>query len=242
MVLLESVAGLRQRHGLLFKQCEWIFTICFTLEYGLRIVSVRDPRKYIFSFYGLIDLVAIIPTYLSLYFADIHSLFVLRALRLLRVFRIFKLARYVKEAEALLTALRKSRPKITVFIGAVFSIVLIMGTFMYLIEGEATGFSSIPRSMYWSVVTLTTVGYGDITPKTVPGQMLSSIIMILGYAIIAVPTGILSVEYASALRQDQKTVYCPVCGKSDLEATAHFCSCCGNSLADTPKEERRRQC
>lgn len=229
-VILESVVSIRVSYGSVLKQWEWFFTVLFTIEYILRLISVRNPVRYVFSFYGLIDLISTLPTYLALTFTSIHSLLVVRVLRLLRIFRILKLARFVKESDYILTALRKSRPKITVFLGAVFTTVLIMGTLMYLIEGEAHGFTSIPRSMYWAIVTLTTVGYGDITPKTIIGQILSSTIMILGYAMIAVPTGIVSVEYANALEREVKTTTCNVCGCADIHIDSNYCRHCGSRL------------
>jgi voltage-gated potassium channel len=193
-VVLESVPAYRARFGEEFRVTEWIFTILFTVEYLLRIFAVRKPLGFIFSFYGLIDLMAILPSYLSFYFTGLHSLLVIRAFRLLRVFIVLKLGRYLGEANVLAQALKASRPKITVFLLAVLSIVLIVGTCMYLIEGEKSGFTSIPMAVYWAIVTMTTVGYGDLIPQTDIGRFLASIIMIMGYGIIAVPTGIVSME------------------------------------------------
>ncbi len=237
-VVLESVASIRLHHASFFRGLEWIFTLVFTLEYLLRIISVRNPWKYVLSFYGIIDLIAIVPTYLAFFFLNIHSLLILRALRLLRIFRVFKLTRFIKESDHIMMALSKSRPKITVFVGAVLTIVLIMGTFMYLIEGEASGFTSIPQSMYWAIVTLTTVGYGDLTPHTIAGQILSSLIMIMGYAMIAVPTGIVSVEYANALERKVHHVICAVCGKTELHPDSRYCRSCGSRvLPGTPHKQ-----
>jgi len=194
VVLLESVGEIRDKHRLLLAVLEWDFTILFTVEYVLRIISARNAKKYVLSFFGIVDLFSVLPTYVSIFIGGSFPFLVIRGLRLLRVFRVFKFARYLTEVKVLTDALKASKARIVVFIGVVLTIVLLVGSAMYLIEGEANGFTSIPRSIYWAIVTLTTVGYGDITPSTVLGQMLSSMIMILGYGIIAVPTGIISVE------------------------------------------------
>ncbi|MBC87117.1 MAG: ion transporter [Bdellovibrionaceae bacterium] len=229
-VMLESVSSLQIKYGDLFWAAEWIFTILFTIEYGLRVYSTVKPRGYIFSFYGMVDLLAILPTYLSLVFTGTHSLIVIRALRLLRVFRVLKLGRYFNEAQMLIGALRTSSPKITVFLAAVLSLCVIMGTFMYLIEGAENGFTSIPRSIYWTIVTMTTVGYGDIAPQTVGGQFLASAVMLLGYGILAVPTGIVSAEIASFKRQDINTHSCPHCCAEGHKRNAIYCMACGSEL------------
>jgi voltage-gated potassium channel len=228
-VMLESVAGIRLRHGEGLRTTEWVFTLLFTLEYGLRLASVDRPWRYALSFYGVVDLLSILPTYLSLVVPGAQSLLVLRALRLLRVFRVMKLVRYVGEAQTLARALHAARPKITVFLFTVLTLVLIVGTLMYLIEGEPSGFTSIPVSIYWAVVTMTTVGYGDITPQTVPGQMLAALIMIVGYGIIAVPTGIVSVELARASRPVSRKV-CSGCLAQDHDPDALYCKHCGLPL------------
>lgn len=229
-VLLESVSGIRARFGRALYLTEWIFTILFSIEYLLRVYSVKKASRYIFSFFGLIDLLATIPTYLSLIFTGVQSLLVIRIFRLLRVFRIFKLTRYLGEASVLLIALRASRPKITVFLGTVLAIVMTVGSIMYLIEGSENGFTSIPRSIYWAIVTLTTVGYGDIAPKTVAGQSLASFLMILGYGIIAVPTGIVTVEMAQAARLPMMSSNCSNCGTVQHLMDAKFCRTCGLEL------------
>lgn len=229
-VMLESVGSIRQAYGRELRWIEWFFTVLFTIEYGLRLASIRQPVRYARSFFGIVDLLAIVPTYLSLLVAGTHSLLVVRTLRLLRVFRVFKLVRYVGEAETLLKALRASRVKILVFLWAVLSIVVVIGTLMYLIEGEAHGFTSIPISIYWAVVTMTTVGYGDIAPQTVFGQVLASTLMIVGYAIIAIPTGIVSVEMANASREGVSTQACPACSKEGHDVGASFCKYCGERL------------
>jgi voltage-gated potassium channel len=228
-VALESVASIRQHYGWQLRAVEWLFTGLFTVEYLLRLYSVRKPWAYARSFFGVVDLLAFVPTYLSLVFTGTQSLLVIRALRLLRVFRILKLAHYVQEAGVLSQAMHASRIKITVFLGVVATIACIMGTLMYLVEGEANGFTSIPVSIYWAIVTMTTVGYGDIAPKTVAGQVLATLLMLLGYAIIAVPTGIVSVELAHAQRP-LDTRACPGCGAGKHDADATFCKHCGAQL------------
>lgn len=230
VVVIESVEGLRLQFGILLRTCEWVFTILFTIEYFLRIFSTRKPLKYIFSFFGLVDLMSIIPTYLSLYLTGAQSLVVIRAIRLLRVFRLFKLGRYLGEANSLLTALKASRPKITVFLVSVLTLVLIAGSMMYLIEGEEHGFTSIPKGMYWAIVTMTTVGYGDISPGTPLGQFLASILMVCGYAIIAVPTGIVSVELANVSKLPVTSKTCTNCTAEGHAIDAVYCQYCGHGL------------
>jgi voltage-gated potassium channel len=230
-VLLESVPPLRERYGEALRAIEWFFTALFTVEYVLRLVSVLKPLRYARSFFGLVDLLALLPTYLSLLLPGAQSLLVVRVLRLLRVFRVLKLASFLGQAEILLTALRNSREKITVFLCGVLSTVVIMGAVMYLVEGEQNGFDSIPRGMYWAVVTMTTVGFGDITPKTVIGQFFASLLMIAGYGILAVPTGIVSVELAAAARKAHvDTQACPGCGTYGHDADAKHCKYCGTAL------------
>lgn len=231
VVILDSIISWHLRMGGLFYFLEWMFTIIFTLEYLLRIYITRKPYRYIFSFYGIIDFLSIIPTYLSLIFAGTQFLIVIRILRILRVFRIMKLARYVAGATVLGDALKNSRHKIVVFLEAVLVLVLIMGSLMYLIEGPENGFTSIPKGIYWAIVTLTTVGYGDITPQTALGQTLSSIVMILGYAIIAVPTGIISAEIASSRKKQIDERVCSSCHKKQHDENAVFCNQCGEKLS-----------
>ncbi|HEX8825759.1 MAG TPA: ion transporter [Archangium sp.] len=230
-VILESVRSIRVEHGQTIRWVEWCFTGLFTVEYGLRLFSVRRPLLYARSFFGLVDLLAILPSYLSLVMPGAHSLLVVRVLRMLRVFRVLKLASFLGEAEVLLTALRASRQKITVFLGAVLSTVVVMGAVMYFVEGEQHGFDSIPRGMYWAIVTMTTVGFGDITPKTVPGQFIASVLMVMGYGVLAVPTGIVSVELAAATRHGPVTTQaCPGCGVQGHDADAAHCKYCGTRL------------
>jgi voltage-gated potassium channel len=226
-VVLESVPEVRVRWGPSLRAAEWSFTALFSVEYVLRLVSARDARRYTTSFFGMVDLLAVLPSYVGLVAPQTQALIVIRAIRLLRVFRVLKLVRYLGEAEVLVTALRGSRRKIIVFFGSVLTLVLIIGTLMYLIEGEASGFTSIPTAMYWAVVTLTTVGYGDIVPRTLAGKALAAIAMLLGYSIIAVPTGIVSVELAQAGRQAAAGMRCAACGNAQHDADAAYCKRCG---------------
>ena len=228
-VMLESVSTLESRYGEVFRVTEWFLTIAFTLEYITRIYITDNKSRYIFSFYGRIDLMSLLPTYLSLIFTGTQYLLVIRALRLLRVFRILKLGRFVGEGEQLGRAIKASRHKITVFMGSVLTLVIIMGTIMYLVEGGENGFTSIPRSVYWAIVTLTTVGYGDIAPQTILGQTIASFVMILGYAIIAVPTGIVTVELGKE-KTRQQTIKCPNCRKTGHATDAVYCKFCGEIL------------
>ena len=228
-VMLESVADVRRQYGVVLRAVEWIMTVAFTIEYALRLVAVQHPWRYARSFFGVVDFLAIAPTYVALLVPEAHSLMVIRAIRLLRVFRILKLGHFLSEAQLLLTALRASRRKITVFLGAIVTIVVILGALMYVIEGEEHGFTSIPISMYWAVVTMTTVGYGDLAPRTPLGQLLAALLMILGYGIIAVPTGIVSVELAHASRAVSRQA-CPACGAEGHEVDARYCKYCGGRL------------
>jgi voltage-gated potassium channel len=229
IVMLDSVAPVRQRYGATFIALEWIFTALFTAEYVLRLVSARGARRYARSFLGIVDLLAILPTYLSLVFPAGRYFIAIRVLRVLRVFRVLKLAEYVGEAAVLTTALRRSSRKIVLFIFTVLTIVVVVGALLYLVEGPDAGFTSIPRSMYWAIVTLTTVGYGDIAPQSPLGQALAALVMILGYGIIAVPTGIVTVELAEAGRQ-QASARCPGCDAGGHRSDAVFCHRCGGAL------------
>ncbi|NTX01281.1 ion transporter [Myxococcus llanfairpwllgwyngyllgogerychwyrndrobwllllantysiliogogogochensis] len=229
-VMLESVSSIRVRYASALQVAEWFFTIIFALEYVLRLIAVRRPLDYARSFFGLVDLLAILPSFLSVIFPGAQTLLVVRVLRLLRVFRVLKLGHLLGQAEVLLTALRASRGKIIVFLGFVLTVDVVMGAIMYLVEGEQHGFDSIPRSMYWAIVTMTTVGFGDITPKTVPGQFIASVLMIMGYGILAVPTGIVSVELAAATKQRPDTQACPGCGAQGHDLDARYCKTCGTAL------------
>lgn len=229
-VLLESVADIRQVFGRELRLMEIVLTGLFTLEYILRLLCVPRPFRYMISFLGIVDLLALLPTYLGFYFEGTQSLLVLRSIRLLRVFRILKLGRFLGEAHELYDALKASAPKITVFLGAVVTVVLIMGATMYLIEGEENGFTSIPRSMYWAVVTMTTVGYGDIAPVTSLGQALAALLMIMGYGVIAVPTGIVSAQLSQKTTKHISNRTCEHCFSEDHDHKAVFCKDCGARL------------
>lgn len=231
VVMLDSIEGIHQRHGLLLAGLEWGFTGLFAIEYGLRLYSSPRPLRYAFSFFGLIDLLAILPAIIALLYADAQYLMIIRVIRMLRVFRVLKLSPYLRQANFLLTALRGSQQKITVFFVGIATLVTVFGALMYVIEGPVHGYTSIPRSIYWAVVTLTTVGFGDIVPKTPLGQAVATLVMITGYSIIAVPTGIFSAELANAIRDsDQLKRPCPSCNKPAHEPGATFCSRCGNPL------------
>jgi voltage-gated potassium channel len=232
-VTLESVNSIAARFGDELRIAEWIFTLLFTVEYALRLYCVEQPRRYARSFFGIVDLLAILPSYLSLVIPGSQSLLVIRALRLLRILRIFKLARFLNEANVLLTALRSGSRKVLVFLGTVLVLVAILGAAMYIIEGEENGFSSIPLSMYWAVVTMTTVGYGDLVPQTVLGRLLSTLVMIIGYSIIAIPTGIVTSEIISAGHKPVTTRHCPSCLTEGHEADAHYCKDCAAPLHET---------
>jgi voltage-gated potassium channel len=228
-VILESVKSIREDFGQYFSAVEWTFTILFTIEYVARLACARSAKRYARSFFGIVDLLAIAPTYLSVFFYTQHVFGVVRSLRLLRVFRILKLNEYLGEAVALRVAIQASMRKITVFLFAVLTIVIIVGAMMYQIEGEANGFTSIPTGMYWAIVTVTTVGYGDISPHTVLGRILASLLMTIGYGIIAVPTGIVTFEYARAAGAGRSRT-CPVCGLSAHDLDALHCKRCGSRL------------
>ncbi|MEZ5334239.1 MAG: ion transporter [Methanolobus sp.] len=233
-VMLDSVSSIRTAHGTLLYNIEWFFTILFTIEYTLRMICVKSRIRYATSLFGIVDLLAIIPTYLSLFLPGSQFLLVIRILRVLRIFRILKLVKYMNEAELLTGALKASRRKITVFLFTVLALVVILGSLMYLIEGEENGFTSIPFSIFWAIVTLTTVGYGDLVPKTPLGIALASVVMIIGYSIIAVPTGIVTAEisFASMEERDRKRikVVCGNCGNQDNDKDAIFCKHCGTKL------------
>lgn len=234
VVMLESVDYLNVKYGTLFSTIEWTLTVLFTIEYILRILSIGKPVYYIFSFYGIVDLVSTLPSYLGLWISGGHTLSVIRALRFLRIFRVLKLGQYIDSGKIITKALVTSRHKIIVFMFAVLTIVMIIGSLMFLIEGniEGSGFTSIPRSVYWAIVTLTTVGYGDISPTTALGQTLASILMILGYAIIAVPTGIMTSEMISANKEvsNHRARSCPNCSFEGHDDDADFCKKCGHTL------------
>lgn len=230
-VMLESMAGIYIKYGKELEIIEWVITIFFTIEYIARIIAVKRPLKYIFSTYGLIDLLATLPAYIDLLFPGLHFLLSIRAIRLLRVFRILKLGHFVGASNQLVVALKKAKLKIAVFLFNVIVLCIILGTIMFMIEGPENGFSSIPMGIYWTIVTLTTVGFGDITPQTPFGQFVSIIIMILGYGIIAVPTGLVTAEFMSRDKTiHDNTQVCPNCSADHHRNDAEFCYHCGHSL------------
>jgi voltage-gated potassium channel len=231
VVMLDSVEFYRKIYHSLFLGIEYVFTALFTLEYILRIYSIKKPRKYIFSFFGIIDLLSVLPTYLAALIPGAQTLLIIRMFRLLRVFRVLKLTRYHHASYYLIRSLQVSRHKIFVFLATIFTIVVIVGALMHLIEGPESGFKSIPISIYWAVVTMTTVGYGDIAPVTALGQLVASMLMIMGYAIIAVPTGIITVGMAKEHRANfDNTICCPNCAREGHEERSSFCKFCGHTL------------
>jgi len=230
VVMLESVAEVRAQYRQPLQVLEWVFTGVFTVEYALRLYSVTRPLRYATSFFGVVDLLALLPSYLSLLLPGAHSLMVIRVLRLLRIFRIFKLAEYLSESSDLWNALLETRRKIFVFLFTVTVIVVIVGAAMYLVEGAENGFDSIPISVYWAVVTLTTVGYGDISPQTPLGRLLAMFVMLIGYGIIAVPTGIVTAEMTRRVRGPITTQSCPGCSAEAHDSDALFCRICGTEL------------
>ncbi len=230
-VMLESVESINDKYGQFLRKSEWVYTILFTIEYFARIFCLKKPRYYIFSFYGLIDLLSILPSYLSLIFVGSHALIVIRVFRLLRIFRILKLVQFLGEARVLQEAIKSSVPKIIVFIIAVICISTMTGTLMYIIEGPENGYKNIPISIYWTVVTMTTVGYGDIAPQTPLGQTVATMLMILGYGIIAVPTGIVTAQLTkSRYTTENIPQSCLSCGKEIHEVGAKYCNQCGHEL------------
>ncbi len=228
-VVLESVTTVRRDYGALLDAAEWVVTVLFTAEYIMRLLAVRHPLRYAFSFYGIIDVLSIMPSYISLFIPGTQYLMAVRILRLLRIFRILKLTEYVSAAAVIMAALKASRKKIIVFVITIVLLVTVIGTTMYVIEGEENGFTDIPTSMYWAIVTLTTVGYGDLSPKTGLGKFLASLVMIMGYGIIAVPTGIVTAELTRGV-MSQSTHVCPECHAEGHDIDATFCKFCGTKL------------
>jgi len=231
VVMLGSVEEIQWQYSEMFFYLEWFFTILFTIEYGLRLIAVQRPLLYARSFFGLVDFLSIIPTYLSLFFPSVKYMLVIRILRLLRIFRVLKLTAYMGEAQVLVGALRKSSRKIIVFLYTILTLVVVFGSFMYVVEGSESGFTSIPKAMYWAMVTLTTVGYGDIAPQTPLGQAIAAFIMIMGYGIIAVPTGIYSAELIKTYHPGKMSnKACADCGKIGHDTDAVYCKYCGHLL------------
>ena len=231
VVMLDSVDSIWAEYSHILSIIEWVFTILFSLEYILRLLIVKQAQKFVFSFYGIIDLLSCLPAYIALFATGGAGLIVIRALRLLRLFRVLKLTRYVNAGTLIAEALKSSRYKIGIFLYTVVMVIIVIGALMYFIEGEASGFDSIPRSMYWVVVTITTVGYGDIAPQTTTGQFIASIVMIMGYAIIAVPTGIVTAETAKLKNKKNTIGHCPRCKAPISTLEANYCTICGEKLS-----------
>lgn len=230
VVMLDSVASISSRYHVLLARLEWLFTALFTIEYIARLVCVERPRRYARSFYGVVDLVSVLPTYLAIFLPELHALIDVRVLRMLRVFRILKLTQYLAEFQLLATALRNSRRKIAVFLSAVLMIVVTLGTVMYVVEGPGHGFTSIPIAVYWAITTMTTVGFGDITPQTDLGRLIASVMMLMGWGVLAVPTGIVTAEMTSQRLRPTASRACAKCGAREHAADARFCRACGAPL------------
>ena len=233
VVMLDSVQSIHEQYGRTLYYAEWGYSILFTIEYILRLISIKQPIKYVLSPLGIIDLIALIPSYLSIFFIGAQSLLVFRALRLLRVFRIFKLSRFLTEINFLTVALKGSLRKISIFLLTVLTLAIILGSIMYLVEKRENGFSNIPESIYWAIVTITTVGYGDISPVTPVGKLVAAVVMLIGYAIIAVPTGILTHDLVTAAKQSKQSDQpqsCPNCSREGHDGDANFCKFCGSNL------------
>lgn len=240
LIMLETVPALNTKYHDLFKILEWIITILFTIEYFLRIWVVKKKAGYIFSFFGIIDFLSIIPSYIGLFVSGYHPLMILRAIRLLRVFRVFQLTEFLSESAMMGKAMMASFRKIVIFLSILIVLVMVLGTIMFIVEGPGNGFNSIPQSIYWAIVTITTVGYGDITPSTLAGKFVSSIIMLLGYSIIAVPTGIVTAEFAKTAKEKRRVRkikrFCHQCGIEIFDPNANFCRNCGTALPTLPEE------
>ncbi len=229
-LMAESVSGYSSSYYLVIRVLEWVFTILFTFEYVARIYCSPNPRRYITSFYGLIDLISILPSYLSLFIPGANYLLIVRVMRFLRIFRVLKLVRYLREANTLIRSMYHARRKVLIFFLSVLVLATIFGSLMYVVEGPENGFSSIPKSIYWTIVTITTVGYGDITPQTVLGQFIAALAMLLGYSILAVPTGIFTAELAQELQRERMNVLCPNCSTAGHDNEAAYCRSCGGEL------------
>jgi voltage-gated potassium channel len=232
VVMLDSVVSISSRYHVLLTRLEWLFTGLFTIEYVARLMCVQRPRRYARSFYGVIDLVSVLPTYLAIFLPELHALIDVRVLRMLRVFRILKLTQYLEEFQLLAAALRNSRRKIAVFLSAVLMIVVTLGTVMYVVEGPENGFTSIPLAVYWAITTMTTVGFGDITPQTDFGRLVASMMMLMGWGVLAVPTGIVTAEMTSQRLRPTGRRTCAKCGTGEHAVDARFCRACGAGLED----------
>ncbi len=229
-VILDSIGPISHRFHQSFNVAEWLFTLMFSVEYALRVYCSRDRMRYVLSFYGLVDLMAVIPTYLALFFPELHALIDVRVLRLIRVFRVFKLTAYMQEYAHLAAAFAASRRKIVVFLSIVLAVMMVMGTLMYVIEGQENGFTSIPVGIYWAITTMTTVGYGDVTPKTDLGQVIAAVMMLMGWGTLAVPTGIMTAEMSRQYRDGRQGRACARCGQEDLAPDDRYCRRCGEKL------------
>jgi len=236
-VIFGTVDSLSNRFSSVFFLIEWLFTGLFTLEYALRIFCSPNRRKYLFSFYGIVDLISIVPSYLGLFIAGAQYLLIIRLLRVLRIFRVLKLVRYLSEADVLMRSIVQARRKIFVFFTIVLVLSTLFGCLMYVVEGPGNGFSSIPKSIYWTIVTITTVGYGDITPHTILGQMISTLAMLTGYSIIAIPTGIITAELANEMQREKSVYPCPNCVKAGHDMDATHCKWCGAGLGDMREDQ-----
>ncbi len=232
VMMLETLKGLGEQWALAMSVAEWVFTLIFTLEYGVRVYVSSDRWRYIKSYYGLVDLLSILPSYLGLFFGDLNYLLTIRLLRVLRIFRILKLVRYLKEANVLVRSMMMARRKILVFFSSVLVLTTVFGSLMYVVEGPHNGFTSIPKSIYWAIVSITTVGYGDITPQTPIGQFLAALVMLTGYSIIAIPTGIFTAELVQQVTQQRQQARCGQCDKGNHESDARFCKYCGAVLPE----------
>jgi voltage-gated potassium channel len=230
IVIIDSIESVHRSYAEWFAIAEWVLTGIFAVEYLLRLYCSPKPLRYAFSFYGLVDLLAIVPGILAILYSDAQYLMIVRVIRMLRIFRILKLLPYLRQANYLMSALRGSRQKIIVFLVGVSTLVTVFGTLMYVVEGPEHGFTSIPKGIYWAIVTLTTVGFGDIVPTTALGQVIAALVMITGYSIIAVPTGIFTAELANAMRGEKLNHECPGCSKELHEPESAFCSRCGSAL------------
>lgn len=237
VLFLDSISWVRESYGQLLSGLEWFFTLLFTLEYGVRVYCSKNRSAYVKSFYGIIDLWAVLPSYLALFISGASYLMVVRLLRVLRIFRILKLMRYVNETQVLMRSLNQSRRKILVFFSTLFILVTLFGSLLYIVEGPEHGFTSIPTSIYWAIVTITTVGFGDITPQTPLGQGIAAMTMLMGYAIIAVPTGIITAELGREIRREYDMRHCPQCDRSGHDRDAKFCKYCGGEMEDPEQQQ-----
>tara|TARA_B100001079_G_scaffold59429_1_gene50276 strand:+ start:1126 stop:2067 length:942 start_codon:yes stop_codon:yes gene_type:complete len=236
-LMLLSVAAIREQIGGLLNVLEWVFTALFSVEYVVRIYAARHRLAYIRSFYGLVDLASILPMYMALIVPSSHFFIAIRVLRIMRIFRVLKLVEYANDLQLLQRSLRQAQRKLQIFLGALALFVTVLGAVMYVVEGPATGFTSIPRSIYWAIVTITTVGYGDISPATPIGQTIAGIAILIGYSVLAVTTGVITAELTNEIRNNRQTIMCPHCERSGHEGDADYCKYCGGGLHEDPEDE-----